>query len=217
MCSNISIYNKFIELDNPIDTMNIYEVPYCPNLFSSSTLYVEMSFMDGNDFINFKNIIREQMNKNIEILRANQMVKLNSKFPCENYVLRLTLETDTLTNFPTHVNKMYIESRICLINLINLPKKLLKIGLKFYNTIDISIFHTLKHLDEIDLSESLCKFNLDNFPDDLKILRLNKEKLSFLIYKIEEFERLPKNLTLIYIYNQIYNSIEELVKNYEKN
>lgn len=197
------IYNRLIELDYPIESINV-------DNSMKRNLLLEI-VLDKNDLDNFINDVYNNLNLSI------------GPFP-ENTII-IEISQDKLIKFPQNTNKMKFllnaESDSFIAKIIkNLPSKLKILLLKNTNSCDISNLPT--DLVELEL-QSNDIYNLDNLPASLKKIKIYFNHYSR-CYCLDDFINLPIDLEEITFYTEsyvtkkksiTYYSYTELIDNYE--
>lgn len=190
-------YNYFLECNCNVKLITIY-----PESDNEMTLYINVN--NSIDLEKFENYIFE---------KYNLIHKLN--------VFQIIIEPYKFITFPEQITKIHLKDyKKHQIDLDNLPKQLKHLTIQTYQPCNIT--NLPNQLVILHLFGTNIKFNLNYLPESLKKLKLyyidsNVSYLPINIYTLEELHNLPTNLEEINICNNIYHSIDELIKSYEEN
>lgn len=151
--------------------------------------------------------INLKLNSNVIILSIciSSSINQNKEFEKINYpknTSHIKIIIDNL-NYPNL-------SQNPIINLNNLPESLLE--LIIISPVSFNLNNLPNKLIKLDLSCSICKFNLDWLPSSIQILQLSglpKNK-----YTIEELSNLPSSIEQIIVGKYCY-SLDTLMKTYQ--
>lgn len=189
-------------------------------------IYTQLTiiFEKNEDLEQFKKITYEQLNLNIrtelEILNEKKQVNHtndNNIYNNEllNKRIKLKININDLTKFPEYTYGLLIINYSNNESILkNLPKKTKFLHIQSHEPCDLSNLP----LGLIQLKLEDCKYNLDYLPSSLKILKIiftDKKINPKRYYNIDDFRNLPIGLEHIEICKKVFNSIDDLIKNYD--
>jgi hypothetical protein len=214
---SIKVWNKLIEQNYSIEKIIVN---------ADNFSYIDIIFEKKSDVENFRNIIFNLIYVNIMSIDNPQTSKsLNSLL----LTLFIKIDLDFLEKivYPQFTKELNI---FCAFNNYDvIGKKQMMIGqgilpselktLLIISSIPFDLTNLSNKLTELNLAGCTgCeKFNLDYLPSSLKILKLadTDEFGGKSIYEIKDFQNLPQSLNEILIGNMFFNSIEDVLQNYQ--
>lgn len=200
MLNNIQskqIFKKLVEL-------NLYSIERIVITFDCFILSFDITFLNSNDYLNFRDIIfnliyvdiSENLNNHL-----NLIINFEDSSNYNDFIKKL--------DFPESIEEIQILSKTNIIDeniKLNFPSNLKKLSIISSQPIDITNLPNKLIVLDLSLCEEKKKFNLNFLPESLKILKLGDK----LIYKRKDLENLPIGLNEIYIGNLFFNSIQKI-------
>lgn len=175
--------------------------------------YINMDFFHSYDFDRFEEIFNQQM----ELLNYPNPFKFINNLYVQNVNFLISKNNYELITLPSDIKEIEIyhggTDNIFPVN--NLPSDLEILEIQSYALYELSnLPNKLKILRLIG-----WKHNLDSLPPNLKFLEVYQyDKIhGNLLYELNSFVNLPHSLKKIIVGEYSYESVSDLLDNYEKN